>query len=147
MPQNTFFPRNCNLLFSQKITQRHFFPTLHPLSPVIFATATVVAFVLLRNFRFNFHCYTQHEATPTQKSALKSCCDLSRLLAQKITKGIHWCKPASLKRPIADSFAGLFQENFDRHLAEDRRRQEEAMKQAIEVRCRFKQHFIHSSLS
>ena len=43
----------------------------HPLSPVIFATATVVEFVLLRNSRFNFHCYTQSEATPTQKSARK----------------------------------------------------------------------------
>ena len=47
------------------------FSTLHPLSPVIFATATVVAFVLLRNFRFNFHSYTQREETPTQKSARK----------------------------------------------------------------------------
>ena len=27
-------------------------------------------------------------------------CDLSQLLVQKITKGIHSCKPASLKRPI-----------------------------------------------
>ena len=34
-----------------------FFPTLHPLSTVIFATATVLAFVLLRDSRFNFHCY------------------------------------------------------------------------------------------
>ena len=33
----------------------HFFSTLHPLSTVIFATATVLAFVLLRNSRFNFH--------------------------------------------------------------------------------------------
>ena len=41
--------------------QRHFFSTLHPLSTVIFATATVVAFVLLRDSRFNFHCYTQRE--------------------------------------------------------------------------------------
>ena len=32
---------------------------------------TVLAFVLLRNSRFNFHCYTQCEATPTQKSARK----------------------------------------------------------------------------
>ena len=48
-----------------------FFFTLHPLSPVIFATATMVAFVLLRNYRFNFHSYTQREATPTQKSARK----------------------------------------------------------------------------
>ena len=48
-----------------------FFSTLHPLSTVIFATATVLAFVLLRNSRFNFDCYTQHEATPTQKLARK----------------------------------------------------------------------------
>ena len=48
-----------------------FSPTLHPLSPVIFATATVVAFVLLRNSRFTFHCYAQHETTLTQKSAQK----------------------------------------------------------------------------
>jgi len=47
--------------------QRHFFPTLHPLSPVIFATATMVAFVLLHNSRFNWHCYTQREATPLKK--------------------------------------------------------------------------------
>ena len=48
----------------------HFF---HPylLSPVIFATATVVAFVLLCNSTFNFHCYTQRKAMPTQKSAWK----------------------------------------------------------------------------
>ena len=99
MPQNAFFPRNCDLLVSQKTMQRHFFPTLHPLSPVIFATATVVVFVLLRNSWFNFHCYTQCEATPTQKSALEWCCDLSCLLAWKITKGIHSCKPASLNHP------------------------------------------------
>ena len=71
MPQNAFFLRTRDLLVSQKMTQRHFFPTLHPLSTVIFATATVLAFVLLRNSRFIFHCYTQREAMPTQKSARK----------------------------------------------------------------------------
>ena len=76
------------------------FSTLHPLSMVIFATATVVAFILLCNSRFNFHCYTQCEAMPTQKSARKWRCDLSQLLARKITKGIHSCKPASLNCPI-----------------------------------------------
>ena len=76
------------------------FSTLHPLSPLIFATAAVVAFVLLCNSRFNFHCYTQCETTLTQKSTQKWCCDLSRLPAQKITKGIHSCKPASLNCPI-----------------------------------------------
>ena len=70
MPQNPFFPQIRDLLVSQKMTQT-LFSTLHPLSLVIFATATVVAFVLLRNSRFNFHCYTQCEAMPTQKSAQK----------------------------------------------------------------------------
>ena len=91
MPPNAFFPQTCKPI-SQKTTQT-LFSTLHPLSPVIFATASVVAFVLLRNSRFNFRCYTQHEATPTQKSAQKWRCDLSRLLARKITKGIYSCKP------------------------------------------------------
>ena len=54
--------------------QRHFFSTLHPLSMVIFATAAVLPFVLLRDSRFNLHCYTQHEATPTQKSAQSQKC-------------------------------------------------------------------------
>ena len=89
---------------AQKMMQRNFFSTLHPLSLVIFATATVVAFVLLHNSRFNFHCYTQHEAMPTQKLARKWRCDLSRLLAQKITKSIHSCKPASLNGPIGCRF-------------------------------------------
>ena len=80
------------------------FSTLHPLSLVIFATATVVAFVLLHNSRFNFHCYTQHEAMPAQKLAWKWRCDLSRLLAQKITKSIHLCKPSSLNGPIVCRF-------------------------------------------
>ena len=62
--------------------QRHFFPTLHPLSTVIFAIATVLAFVLLRDSRFNFRCYTQHEATPTQKLAQK-CAATSRNFLRK----------------------------------------------------------------
>ena len=61
---------------------------------------TVVAFVLLHISTFNFHRYTQHEATPTQKSAWKWCCNLSWLLAWKITRGIHSCKPALLNSPI-----------------------------------------------
>ena len=102
-------PLKTHFSFSHELTtfwsakKRHkdtFFPTLHPLFPVIFATATVVAFVLLRNSMFNFHSYTQRQATPTQKSARKWRCDLSWLLAQKITKGIHSCKAASLNHPI-----------------------------------------------
>ena len=37
---------------------------------------------------------------PTWKLAQKWCCDLLRLLAQKISRGIHSCKPASLNRLI-----------------------------------------------
>ena len=71
-PKMHFFPpRTRDLLVSRKTMQRHFFSTLHPFSTVIFATATVLAFVLLRDSRFNLHCYTQREATPTQKSAWK----------------------------------------------------------------------------
>ena len=36
---------------------------------------------------------------PTQKSAWKWRCNLSWPFAQKITKGIHSCKPASQNRP------------------------------------------------
>ena len=48
------------------------------------------------------HCYTQREATPTQKSARKGRCDLLLPLARKITKGIHSRKPSSLNRPTVD---------------------------------------------
>ena len=74
-PECIFFLRP--RVSQKKTMQTHFFPTLHPLSTVIFATATVLAFVLLRNSRFNFHCYTQREATPTQQSARK-CAATSR---------------------------------------------------------------------
>ena len=55
----------------ERKTQRPFFSTLRPLSPVMFSTAIVVAFILLRSSRFRFHCYTHCEATPTQKSTRK----------------------------------------------------------------------------
>ena len=54
------FPTKLQSSGQPKIDAKTFFsPTLHPLSPNIFAAATVVAFVLLCNSRFNFHCYTQ----------------------------------------------------------------------------------------
>ena len=65
-----------------------FFSILHPLSTVIFATATVLAFVLLRDSRFNFH------------------------FARKITKRIHSSKPASLNRLIQATFSGAFRPSF-----------------------------------
>ena len=93
MPPNAFFSTNS--------TQKTFFSTLHPIPTVIFATATVLAFVLLRDSRFSFQRYAQCEATPTQKSARKcAATSQSRLLAWKITKRIHSSKPASLNRPI-----------------------------------------------
>ena len=104
MPQNAFFSTNSRSSGPPQNDAETLFSTLHPLSPVIFATATVVAFVLLRNSRFNFPCYTQRQATPTQKSARKWRYDLSRLLVRKITKGIHSCKLASLNRPIGRWF-------------------------------------------
>ena len=84
MPQNAFFLRTLDLLVSQKTTQRHCFSTLHPLSTVIFATATVLVFVLFRGSRFNFHCYTQREATPTQKSARKCAATSRNFLRERL---------------------------------------------------------------
>ena len=91
----------------KKKTQRHFFSTLHPLSTVIFATATVLTFVLLRNSRFNFHCYTQRETTPTQKSARKcaaTSCDLLRerlqsafTLANRLRWIAQYVRPSDLQ--------------------------------------------------
>ena len=76
-PKRIFFYELAIFWSAKKRRKDTFFFTLHPLSTVIFATATVLAFVLLRDSRFNFHCYTQREATPTQKSARK-CAATSR---------------------------------------------------------------------
>ena len=76
MPQNTFFSTNSRSSGQPKNDAKTLFSVLHPLSAVIFVTATVVEFVLLRNSRFSFHCCTQREAKPTQKSARKRRCDL-----------------------------------------------------------------------
>ena len=78
MPQNNFF-YELAIFWSAKKRRKDtfFFSILHPLSTVIFATATVLAFVLLPDSRFNFQCYTQRKATPTQKSARK-CAATSR---------------------------------------------------------------------
>ena len=94
------------------------FSTLHPLSLVMSAITTVVAFVLLRNSRFIFHCYTQREPTPVRNRPGSGSYDLSRLLARKIMKGIHSCKPASLNCPIArKACASRGEEGRDGHLA------------------------------
>ena len=77
--------------------QRHFFSTLHPLSPVIFAAATVVAFVLLHNSRFNFHCYTQREATPTRNWPGSDAATSRDFLRERLQRAFI---RASLNRPI-----------------------------------------------
>ena len=106
-PKLIFSPTNSRSSCQPKNNARTLFSTLQLLPLVIFANAAVVAFLLLRISSFNFHCYTQREATPTQKSARKCRCDLSRLLARKITKGIHSCEPASLNRPLYDTAGRL----------------------------------------
>ena len=47
------------------------FSILHHLFLVILANTTALAFVLLRNSRYNFHCYAQRERTSTQTSTQK----------------------------------------------------------------------------
>ena len=81
VPKRIFFPMKSRSSGQQKKkkkktrkTQRHFFPTLHPLYPAFFATATVVAFVLLRNSRFSFHCYAQHEGPELTLRPLATSC-------------------------------------------------------------------------
>ena len=78
--------------------------TLHPLSTVIFATATVLAFVLLRNSNFSFHCYTQREATPIQKSARKCAATSRDFFHERLQSAFDSSKPASLNRPVVTYF-------------------------------------------
>ena len=83
-PKTHFFYELAIIWSAKKRRNDTFFPTLHPLSMVIFATAAVLAFVLLRHSRFNFHCYTQREATPTQKSARKSAATSRDFLRERL---------------------------------------------------------------
>ena len=68
------------------------FLPLHPLSTVNFATATVLAFVLLHDYRFNFHCYTQCEATPTQKSARMCAATSHDILCERLQSAFTLAK-------------------------------------------------------
>ena len=86
---HAFFPRTFSLPRNDVKT---FFFNLHHLSPVIFANTTVVAFLLLRRSSVNQPLLRNRPGSGSY--------DLSRLLARKITKSIHSCKPASLNRPI-----------------------------------------------
>ena len=106
MPQNAFFSTNLRSSGQPKNDAKtlFFFSTHHPLSTVIFATATILAFGLLRSSRFSFHCYTQREATPTQKLARK-CAATSRDLLRKRLQSAFTL--ANQLRWIAQ-YAGLF---------------------------------------
>ena len=98
MPQIAIFPQTRDLLISQKMTTKTLF--FHSPSPFPSNFRNCNSGGICTASQFNFHCYTQHEATPTQKSVRKWHCDLLQHLAQKITKGTHLCKPASLNCPI-----------------------------------------------
>ena len=107
MPQNaslfflfSFSTNSRSSAQPKQTTQRHFFSPPSIPFPRYFLQLQqylhLYCFVIL----FIFHCYTQREATPTQKLARKCAATSSRLLARKITKRIHSSKPASLNRPI-----------------------------------------------
>ena len=78
-----FFYELSIFCLAKKWCKDTFFP-LHPVSMVIFATATALAFVLLHDARFNFRCYTQCEATPTQKSARKCAATSHDILHERL---------------------------------------------------------------
>ena len=82
MPKNAFFLRPRDLLIRSETMQRHFFLLiLHHLSPEVLANATVMAFVLRRNSRFNFYCYKQREPTLYQ---VINVCSLIKGITPKI---------------------------------------------------------------
>ena len=64
MAKNVFITWTRDLLVSRKTMWRHFFLFSITFPPVIFANASIMAFLLLHNSTFNFHCYPQCEATP-----------------------------------------------------------------------------------
>ena len=84
-----------------------YFHILHHLSPVSLADATAVAFVLLHSCRFNFHVMHSMNQRLFRNRLRSGSCDLSQLLARKIMKGIHSCKPASLNCPTWPSLIVL----------------------------------------
>ena len=96
MPQNIFFPRTRDLLVSQKTTKRHFFPPLIPF-PLYFLQLQqwwqLYSFAVLDSASIVIHSVKQRLLRNRPGSDPR---DLSRLLAQRITKDIHSCKPASL---------------------------------------------------
>ena len=86
------FPHELAIFWSAKKRRKDtFFPHPPSPSPAIFASATVVAFVLLRNSRFNFHCYTQREATPSPLNSWSNAYS-TELVKQRL---LHWTREAT----------------------------------------------------
>ena len=75
---------------------------------VIFAPATVLAFVLLCDSRFNFHCYAQCEAMPTQKSARK--CAATSCAKDYNVHSLRWITQYTHRRQS-------YQNNLQLHMA------------------------------
>ena len=100
MPQNaSFFSMNSWSSGQPKNAANTLF--FHPPSPFhgnFCNCNSIMAFALLHNSGFNFHCYT---AWSNAYSEIGPEVTL-RLFAQKITNGIHSCKPASLNRPMRE---------------------------------------------
>ena len=100
MPQNTFFLRTRDLLVSQKTTQRHFF--FHPPSPFHsnFCNCNSIGICTASRFKVQLPLLYTVWSNTYSEIGLEVRCNLSQLLAQKITKHIHSSKPALLNRPI-----------------------------------------------
>ena len=97
-PQNTFFSlsQTRDLLVSKKWRKDTFFHAPSPFPSTFRDTATVVAFVLFvlfvlfHNSMFSFHCYTQHKATPTQKSTSRDFLHKRLQRAFTCANQLHW---------------------------------------------------------
>ena len=96
------FSTNSRSCAQPKNDAKTLFPTIHRgcYSTVFFSTATVLAFVLLRDSRFNFHCHTQREATPTRKSARKCAATSRDFLRERLQSAFTLANRVSLNHPI-----------------------------------------------
>ena len=100
MPQTHFFHAFMIFWSAKKMMQRHFFPPSIPFP----------GYFLQLQQQWQMHCFSILGSTSIVIHSVKQhllrnqtgsdSCDLLWLLAWKIAKGIHSCKPASLNRPI-----------------------------------------------
>ena len=99
MPQTAFFPQALVIFWSaeKRCQPKNDARTLFSSTTTFPLNTTVVVYVLLRSSRFSpfivMHSVIRYLLRNLPGSGS---CDLSRLLARKITKGIHSCKRASL---------------------------------------------------